>query len=284
VIAGLPFAVPQSWGPILLALALTACASPATRVDRLASQWGLEPAWVEGNGFQHRIYRKRGQTQNAPIHIYIEHDGLPWRTETEVSEDPTPRNPLMLRLMALDPASSIYLGRPCYFGTAAAPGCDAQMWTHARYSEQVVRSMLAALRQVLEPEQDVVFLGHSGGGALAMLLAEQYPRTRAVVTIAGNLDTAAWARKHAYTPLSQSLNPANRRPLGPDIVQRHYLGGADRHVPPAVVSRFTVARRAGEVIEIPPFDHVCCWADIWPQILDELDHAAGIAQTVHVRP
>lgn len=260
-------------GLILLVLALTGCAAPAARVDRLAKQQGLEAQWIEGDGFQHRIYRKRGQAAAGPLHIYIEHDGLPWRTETDVSSDPTPRDPLMLRLMAQDPASSIYLGRPCYFGTATAPGCTPDLWTHARYSEAVVNSMGAALRRALEPGQTVVFLGYSGGGALAMLLAERTPHTQAVVTLAGNLDIDAWARHHAYTPLRDSLNPATRPPLDPHIIQRHYLGAADQNVPPAVVKRFTDARRAGEVFEVPQFDHRCCWADIWPAILNELDDA-----------
>lgn len=269
---------------ILLALILAGCASPAARVDRLAQQLGMEQQWVQGDGFQHKVYRKRGQSEQAPVHIYIEHDGLPWRTETAVSNDPTPRNPLMLRLMAQDPAYSIYLGRPCYFTPVAAPDCTPLMWTHARYSDQVVRSMLAAIRTLLKPDQRVIFLGYSGGGALAMLLAERYPHTRAVVTLAGNLDTEAWARHHAYTPLSGSLNPATRPPLGRHILQRHYLGGADRHVPPAVVKKFTQTRRAGEVIEIPQFDHVCCWANRWPRILSELDHALGMDQPSHISP
>ena len=280
----MPIPVSGPLSLILLALILAGCASPAARVDRLAEQWGMEQQWVEGEGFQHKVYRKRGQSEPAPVHIYIEHDGLPWRTQTAVSDDPTPRNPLMLRLMAQDPAYSIYLGRPCYFTPAAAPGCNPLMWTHARYSDQVVRSMLAALRPLLKPNQSVIFLGYSGGGALAMLLAERYPHTRAVVTVAGNLDTEAWARHHAYTPLSRSLNPVTRPSLSPHILQRHYLGGADRHVPPAVVKKFTETRRAGEVIEIPQFDHACCWADLWPEILSELDHASGMDQNIHSSP
>lgn len=274
----------ESRSLMLLALILTGCASPAARVDRLAQQLGMEQQWVPGDGFQHKIYRKPGRSGQAPVHIYIEHDGLPWRTASAVSDDPTPRNPLMLRLMAQDPADSIYLGRPCYFTPVAAPGCIPRMWTHARYSDQVVRSMLAAIRSLLKPDQHVIFLGYSGGGALAMLMAERYPHTRAVLTLAGNLDTEAWARHHAYTPLSDSLNPATRPALGPQVLQRHYLGGADRHVPPAVVQKFTRTRRAGEVIEIPPFDHVCCWTNKWPEILAELDHALGVEQQIHPAP
>ena len=35
--------------------------------------------------------------------------------------------------MGLDPAPSVYLGRPCYLGRAADPGCHPWYWTHGRY-------------------------------------------------------------------------------------------------------------------------------------------------------
>ena len=70
--------------------------------------------------------------------------------------------------------------------------------------------MAAALSDILQrrPYQGLVLIGYSGGGVLAMLLAEQFPATQAVVTVAGNLDTDAWAIEHGYSPLRGSLNPA----------------------------------------------------------------------------
>ena len=71
-----------------------------------------------------------------------------------------------------------------------------RLWTSARYGDEAVASMAAALRPDLAMESGydrVVWVGHSGGGALAMLLAERVPETTAVVTIAADLDTEAWA-------------------------------------------------------------------------------------------
>lgn len=54
----------------------------------------------------------------------------------------------MLRLMALDPAPSVYLGRPCYHGLAA-PCRARRSFGRARYSARVLDSMAAALRSLL---------------------------------------------------------------------------------------------------------------------------------------
>jgi hypothetical protein len=259
-----------------VALAFTGCASPAARTDQEATELGFNREIVDGTGFLHVVYRHSVSLSPGPVHVYIEHDGLPWLTETIVSPDPTPRNPVMLRLMALDPAPSVYLGRPCYFGLAQSAPCSPLLWTHERYSERVVESMAAALRQVLpDPKSQVVFLGNSGGGTLAMLLAERFADTRAVVTLAGNLDIAAWAQYHGYTPLQGSLNPAFRAPLDRKVIQKHYVGGRDRNVPPFIARRFAQARPGAEVIELPDCDHRCCWETLWPQVLADLNRELG---------
>ena len=64
-----------------------------------------------------------------------------------------------------------------------------------------------------------------------MLLAERFKQTRAVVTVAGNLDPDRWVAQHGYSPLVGSLNPARRPPLPSHILQLHFVGGRDRNVP-----------------------------------------------------
>ena len=68
--------------------------------------------------------------------------------------------------------------------------------------------MALALTQWLKHHsaRQIVFIGYSGGGTLATLLVEHFPQTRAVVTIAGNLDVKAWTEYHNYEPLFLSIN------------------------------------------------------------------------------
>src|SRR6185437_2332145 len=105
----------------------------------------------------------------------------------------------------------LYLGRPCYLGLASSPECRPADWTFERYSARVVASLAAATNRFREREgrPDVVLVGHSGGGTLAVLMAPQVQGLRAVVTIGANLDVAAWTLWHGYLPLNGSLDPAD---------------------------------------------------------------------------
>lgn len=269
---------------------LAACATPAERFARRASQLGFTPLVLQGDGFEHRAFASAaGQaagtphaslqaslpaTLHASLHVYIEHDGTPWAGIGRVADDPTPRTPYALELMARDTGPRLLLGRPCYFQAQAGPPCGPLLWTHGRYSPQVVASMVAALRRYLavHPFRHVVLVGYSGGGTLAWLTAAQLPEATTLVTIAANLDVAGWARLHGYSPLAGSLDPAALPSLPPAVTEHHYVGGRDTNVPPSVVRSFARRHPRAGVIEIAAFDHVCCWLDRWPALLA----AAGV--------
>lgn len=206
------------------------------------------------------------------MHVYLEGDGTPWLGGRS-AKYPTPRNPLMLKLMRLDTATSVYLGRPCYHGLQQSENCESKWWTSHRYSEQVVNSMAAALQKLAgNNQQPVVLLGHSGGGTLAMLLAERLPNIKAVVTLAGNLDIHAWTQLHHYPPLQGSLNPAERTPLPGHVHQLHLAGGRDRNVPAKFIQRVAASQhQLAEYHYFERYDHTCCWQEIWPAVLNELN-------------
>ncbi|MEQ1837062.1 MAG: hypothetical protein ABL858_01780 [Candidatus Nitrotoga sp.] len=262
----------------LLVLQVSGCTSPATRMNEQASTLGYQRQIVRGDGFDHVAYLNRkpalgnAAPNNAVLHVYLEGDGTPWLRNNLAASDPTPRKPMMLNLMAQDTQPSLYLGRPCYHGFSHVIGCTPDLWTTARYSEKVVASMAAALGEMAANYQHIILLGYSGGGSLAMLLAERLPQTKAVVTLAANLDTAAWAALHE-DQLSQSLNPATRPPLPAHIKQMHYAGGEDDNVPPDLI-RNAIARQPKPGFKVfEKFDHRCCWQDAWHEVLGWLARA-----------
>jgi hypothetical protein len=257
------------------AVSLAGCGSPAQRVEDRAAELELARHVVFGAPYRHLVYFRRGVAKTQELHVYIEHDGSPWLEGTRVAADPTPRNPLALELLALDSSPVLYLGRPCYFAIEGDDACSPLAWTHRRYSEEVVSSMARVLRAFLaaQPYDKIVLIGHSGGGTLALLLAERITETVAVVTVAGNLDIERWTKRHGYSTLEGSLNPATRPPLPARIAERHYAGGRDRNVPTEIVRAYAAARERAVVVEIPEFDHVCCWTRLWPTILADLESA-----------
>jgi pimeloyl-ACP methyl ester carboxylesterase len=252
-----------------------ACSSPAERTDTEAGTLGFTRAIVAGAPFSHVVYRPARQVRGDVLHVYIGGDGSPRRAVRSLPPDPTPRRPVLLPLLALDPAPGVYLGRPCYHGLGADPPCRPWYWTLGRYGDAVVDSMAQAVRRLGRETGagQVVLIGHSGGGTLAMLMAERLAETRAVVTLGGNLDVAAWTGHHGFTALSGSLDPARRPPLPSEIVQIHLRGTADEVVPPALTDA-VIARQPHAVSHVyPAFDHECCWQRVWPAVLAELDRA-----------
>lgn len=256
---------------------LNACVvSPHERVDAMASDLGFDRKIIDGQFYKHVVYESALHSASRRLHVYVEGDGVAWRYRYLISEDPTPRNPLMLRLMGLDRSSALYLGRPCYFGRAQSDACKPDVWTYSRFSKQVVLSMVRVVQQRARGFDSVVLFGHSGGGALAMLIAEHVTNVEAVVTVAGNLNVDAWVKHHRYSPLRGSLNPATRPKLPVHIRQLHLLGGQDKVVPPGLVADWLDGQANVEQWLVESFDHGCCWDQKWPDVLDWVDSSGNL--------
>lgn len=262
----------RTWRRVALAglaaaAAIAGCVTPTQRFEREAAALGFARSVARGTRFDHLVLRHGNASPSRPLHVYIEGDGAPYLNERSIARDPTPRSPLMLRLMALDAAPSVYVGRPCYFALQPIVDCSPIYWTVARFGSDVLDSMAA----VIERERrgaPLVLLGHSGGGALAVLLAQRLPNVRAVVTVAGNLDTAAWTELHGYSPLELSLNPADRALTGvPSVL--HLAGADDTVVPPALIAA-AASRIGGAVRVVAGVAHDCCWESTWPSVLAAL--------------
>lgn len=261
-------ALNRLWLPLLM-LILSACQSTYVH-----SPFAL-PSNATGISatYKHLAIYRGGNTQR--LHVYIEGDGIPFENRFVIAKDPTPLNPLMLQLMSLDKGSRLYLGRPCYYSRSMEAlkddHCQPDLWTHARYSKDVVDSMVSALRIHLRehPAKGVTLIGHSGGGSLAMLMAARMHEVDQVVTLAGNLDTRSWTQLHHFTPLKDSLNPADLSVLQLPRHQLHVAGGKDTNIPPELAQ--AVLSRMGLNLHIfKDADHNCCWEKHWPDLLQRM--------------
>jgi len=260
-------------GIITCLLLLAGCASNSSRIDHLARSAGLQKQVVQGTLHSHVVYEKGGVAGAYPgrLFVFLEGDGSPWGSSgMRPSADPTTSNPLALRLMLATPAASIYVARPCYQGRVDAQ-CSAERWTGGRYSEAVVASMVAAIRSesAKYSESELVIVGYSGGGALAVLIAERLGNVAAVITVGANLDIAAWAGEHHYLPLMQSLNPAQSDRKHP-WAEFHFNGAKDVVVPAATADAYFQRYPQAQRFVVENTDHVCCWESDWPALLARL--------------
>jgi hypothetical protein len=261
------------WRKVAIGLAtlpLLGCATPSDAIIDRLQELKFSVTTVTGTKYRHLVAQAEG-ADHGPIHVYVEHDGVPWVRPDVVSGDPTPRHPVALEMMARDTGSRVYLGRPCYFGLKDDLGCNARLWTDARYSDEVVRSLAAVVNRIVGTRRntEVVLIGYSGGGTITWLMAKHIPAASAVVTVAANLDVAAWTRLHDFTPLAGSLDPAKEAPLPQRIRQVHMVGGRDSNVPPALTRSVALRQTDTKVIEMAAFDHVCCWLERWPRLLQK---------------
>jgi hypothetical protein len=250
---------------------LFGCATVSERYESAARAAELTASTISGVDYSHRVFARPSAEGGGRVRVYLEGDGTPWLRGRVVAADPTPRRPFAIELLRRDAGSALLVGRPCYHGGSAEPPCRAEYWTDARYANAVVESLAVAItRAIGERAVDgVTLVGYSGGGALAVLVAERLPAVDRVLTIAANLDLEAWTRLHGYRPLVGSLDPA-RRERTRAFEEIHLVGERDRNVPPTIAESYAAAVSSAR-IERFPFDHTCCWVEAWPELLARLD-------------
>lgn len=267
----------RGWGLAVLVL-LGGCASlqsPAERVDVLARSRQFLPvasmsdtpvrAWLR----QPPSESKAGAGDKT-LTVYLEGDGAEWRGRHQPPADPTPDNPLTLRLALRDPDERVaYLGRPCqYLDARERASCPSILWLHGRYGEQAVTMMSVALDMLLlaANAQRLRLVGYSGGGAVAALLAARRSDVSCLVTVAAPLDIDAWVQAIAISPLAYSLNPLEHAPRLASVAQTHIAGADDKLVPARTLRRFVEALPDARVEVIEGHDHDCCWVLAWEEL------------------
>lgn len=212
----------------------------ASIADDIAGKAGFSKEYVKAGSFTLLTYHRFNKSSDK-IRIYIEGDGKAWETKHRLSDDPTPSNPVALRLAALDPADNIiYIARPGQYSASGVGDCDVKYWSGRRFAPEVVGSMDRVI-DILKEKSGAKYLeliGYSGGAAIAVLVAARRSDVIALRSVSGNLNTKAWCDYHHVSQLDGSMNPMDVAQKVAHIPQRHFVGSADKIVPVAIAESF----------------------------------------------
>lgn len=267
---------------LCVAIVSAACTSLPTpgerreRAEELASRQLWERVSLASGSFDFFAYASPRVGSDEHLTIYIEGDGFAWVSASSPSSDPTPIDPLALRLALAQPAGNVaYLARPCQFVGAAGGACRQHYWTGRRFAPEVIEASVhavGALKQRFAAKR-LTLVGYSGGAAVAALVAAMRGDVREVVTIAGNLDHRTWTSHHRIRALDGSLNAVDFGEALERITQVHLVGSDDEVIPPELARAWGPrllgpGRRNLRVIE--GFNHRCCWVEHWPALFAEV--------------
>lgn len=244
------------------------------QAETIAASGDLYEDDIEAGLFRLKTFHKGLESRPERLTVYIEGDGFAWRRKGVLSSDPTPKNPVALRLASRDPRTAVlYIARPCQFlDPQELKDCPPGYWSSHRYANEVIASVNKVIDLGMKNSgaSMVDLIGYSGGGSIAALVAARRPDVNSLVTVAANLDLGAWTRLHDVSPLAGSLNAADIAEKIQHIPQYHFVGARDDIVPGPVTESYLgrISDPSQVVIKrIPGFDHACCWVDSWPELL-----------------
>lgn len=213
--------------------------------------------------------------------IYIEGDGRSWVSRYQLSNNPTPINPVALNLAIIhaekNPNSNIaWLARPCQYQlTKGDVNCESKYWSSHRFSEQVIQSTNNAIDQLVKKSDasKVRLIGFSGGAAVAVLVAARRDDVDSIVSIAGNLDHQQVNIHHGVTPLRGSFNPMDVVEKISSVPQLHFIGAIDKVIPVEISTDFISAQKntCAQQVIVPDAEHIDGWLDYWHKALINLN-------------
>lgn len=230
---------------LIIIVLFVGCRNIPTKVERIAIlntliyEKSYEKMHIDTKHF--RLFTLQDATKECKdIKVYIEGDGLAWVTKSVISSDPTPLNPIALKLMNVDKRGcKVYIARPCQYGEKEK-NCTQKYWTSHRFNANVIDSFNEALNMIKATYKNNSFslVGYSGGGAIALLSGVKRDDIAKIVTIAGNLDHEFWTNHHSIWALSGSLNPIHYTKQLNKIPQYHLIGSKDSIMPKDVYNSY----------------------------------------------
>ncbi len=234
----------------------------------LENLYGFDRVLVKGGDFWITTYQKI-TNKNEPFVFYIEGDGLAFNGKYKISNNPTPRRQMFIKLASMDSRPNVvYIARPCqYTPMELNPKCKPEYWTNKRLSDDSVDSINDVINKI-NNKLKFSLVGYSGGGGIAVLVAARNPKVKDIITVAGNLDHRAFTEYHNVTPMIGSLNPIDFAQLVNHIPQWHLSGGKDDVIPPFIADKFVEAADSNCVKQtiFPEASHKKGWEKLWDYI------------------
>ena len=220
---------------------------------------------IQTDYFKLRTYQKL-DTKSLILKIYIEGDGFAWVDRYTLSSNPTPINPVALKLAIKDKSKNIaYIARPCQY--IQNTNCSATYWADKRFSKEVINSINQAITQIKQQSKatHIELIGFSGGGAIVTLIASIRDDIKHITTIAGNLNHKLLHQHHNIPDMIGSLNPIDISSKISHISQIHYVGEDDKVIPLKIAKSFKKASNNGQnikIIIIPNATHTKGWDNL----------------------
>ena len=262
---------------LTIALLSSGCVSklsPKVRqytADTVAQSGNLVQQKIATDDFLLTTYQRFDSTaDNKQMVVYIEGDGMAWISRDQLSSNPTPVQPIALKLASIDTNSNVlYIARPCqYLWPQKMDRCSSRYWSDKRGSEEVISSINQAISIVKQKQNipSIRLIGYSGGGGIAALIADRRADVNEFVSVSGNLNYKLFTQTHDLSPMNRSIDPitvANQIGLIPQI---HYVGADDKIIPRQIALSFSDKVK---VINDVSHDN---WSDKWAQILRTINH------------
>lgn len=269
---GVPFSIMKNLLLLPIFLLLLGCAAPNPQESLNRASAHLKKSVIKGEKFDIlAVQSDLAQCRGERLFVYIEGDGMSWLDKNTPSTNPTPKNPLSLKLMqTANQKCSVYLARPCQY---IAQKCDQKFWTSHRYGYEILKAYQEVLDDFKSAYQIQKFtlVGYSGGGVIATLLAAHRDDIASLITVAANVDIQKWTTHHHITPLYGSLNPADFSYRLEDVPQIHLIGEVDSIVPFEVFESYASKFKNRENVKyfIYPTNHFDGWEEIVERFISQ---------------
>lgn len=235
----------------------------------LAKDNHYELSVFQAKNFPIQLFIKSHASKHAVI--YLEGDGLVLNAFGELAQNPTPTDPVALKLAIVDDRSytKIIINRP--FQYTASSRRDSKYWTTARYSAEVIQSVVESINAAQQKFAFDTFelVAYSGGAAVALLLVPHFQNITHITSFAGNLDHQSWTDYHDTQSLFQSLDPMQNKELLCKVKQAHYAGTRDDNTTLDLANAYK-DRLNCDKIRITPiegYSHDSDWTRVWREQL-----------------